>query len=352
MPIYLVLFLTVLFSACGNQNETAPHTEVVSVSTKEDSKLVMPSGVRCIFEDSKGNLWFGSHQEGLAIYNGSTFRYFNMDDGLSDNQIRSIQEDDKGTIWIGTANGICTFKDNRFVNRSSSYEQSFIGDTVWELSENDLWFNAGRKSGVYRYNGQLLTYLAFPVSENDNRFDPYIVTGISRGQNNIWFATYNAVFGYDGTTLEMTDNASLGLNKEMGYLHVRSILEDSKGNVWIGNNGIGVLLKSGKEVINFSEKQGLMHTNSARSGGKSPAGTLEHVFVIKEDNQGNIWFGDRDTGAWKYDGKTMTHYAVGTNLNSQHIWDFQQLKNGDFLAATAAGVVYKFANNQFIPVYH
>jgi hypothetical protein len=33
-------------------------------------------------------------------------------------------------------------------------------------------------------------------------------------------------------------------------------------------------------------------------------------FAIEEDSEGNIWFGDRDTGAWRYDGKTVmsSHY--------------------------------------------
>jgi hypothetical protein len=32
-------------------------------------------------------------------------------------------------------------------------------------------------------------------------------------------------------------------------------------------------------------------------------GQWNTFFAIEEDKEGNIWFGDRDTGAWKYDGK-------------------------------------------------
>jgi hypothetical protein len=35
-------------------------------------------------------------------------------------------------------------------------------------------------------------------------------------------------------------------------LHIRSIMEDSK-NLWIGNNGIGILKYDGKKIINFTE---------------------------------------------------------------------------------------------------
>ena len=44
---------------------------------------------------------------------------------------------------------------------------------------------------------------------------------------------------------------------------------------------------------------------------------MEHVFAIEEDLEGNIWFGDRDSGAWKYDGKTLTNYKIDTKLKSQ-----------------------------------
>ena len=75
----------------------------------------------------------------------------------------------------------------------------------------------------------------------------------------VWFGTYGAVIGYEGASLPtgqarftIIDNKSLGLNEETGYLHVRSIYEDSKGDLWIGNNGIGVLRYDGDTTINFS----------------------------------------------------------------------------------------------------
>ena len=73
-------------------------------------------------------------------------------------------------------------------------------------------------------------------------------------------------------------------------------------------------------INNFSEKNNLIHPTSTRRGDKSQTGTLEHVFAIEEDSQGNIWFGDRDTGAWKYDGETMTNYIIDNKLSTPMIW--------------------------------
>ncbi|MFZ1789376.1 MAG: two-component regulator propeller domain-containing protein [Saprospiraceae bacterium] len=76
-------------------------------------------------------------------------------------------------------------------------------------------------------------------------------------------------------------------------------------------------------------------------------GTLEHVFVIQEDSAGNIWFGDRDTGAWKYDGKTMTSYSINDKLSTSMIWSIYEDNNSDLLFGMADGGVYKFNEKSF-----
>lgn len=49
--------------------------------------------VRSILEDSKGNYWFGSWNEGVCRFDGKSLTYFTVEDGLGDNQVRSIHED-------------------------------------------------------------------------------------------------------------------------------------------------------------------------------------------------------------------------------------------------------------------
>jgi ligand-binding sensor domain-containing protein len=142
------------------------------------------------------------------------------------------------------------------------------------------------------------------------------------------------------------DSEKLNLKKNE-LLHIRSVLADSKGRIWIGNNGIGVLLKESETTINFSEKHNLIHPTSKRRGDKSQAGTLEHVFAIEEDSEGNIWFGDRDTGAWKYDGKTMKNYMIDKNLKSQMIWAIYKDNSNRLLFGMANGGVYKYNGKSF-----
>ncbi|HAD33319.1 MAG TPA: diguanylate cyclase, partial [Chitinophagaceae bacterium] len=83
----------------------------------------------------------------------------------------------------------------------------------------------------------------------------------------------------------------------------------------------------------------------------SPEGTLMHVFAIKEDSKGNIWFGDRDTGAWRFDGKEIKNFKLDSNISTQHIWDIFEDKRGNLLFASGERGVYKFNGNGFDRVF-
>ncbi|MFN0204588.1 MAG: two-component regulator propeller domain-containing protein, partial [Bacteroidia bacterium] len=209
--------------------------------------------------------------------------------------------------------------------------------------------NAGNREGVYRYDGIKLAYLAFPKPEKVNPDNLYAVTGFSKGKNGmLWIATYAGIFGYNGSQFNISLNdETLGLKKETGGLHVRSILEDSKGRLWIGNNGIGVLLKENNTILNFSEKHKLIHPTSSRRGDKSQPGTLEHVFAMEEDGDGNIWFGDRDTGLWKYDGKTMTNYTQKEGLSHDFVHTIYKDNKNELWVGLADGNIFKFNGKAF-----
>ncbi len=118
--IYLILILTLNFS-CVEKKSTEKETQKPElVETSETDTLKFTSGIRAIFQDSKGNYWFGSLEEGVAVYNGKSFIYFNNDDGLSDNQIHNIQEDKEGVIWFNTQQGVSSYDGIKIVNHTKA----------------------------------------------------------------------------------------------------------------------------------------------------------------------------------------------------------------------------------------
>lgn len=160
--IDLVLILILNFSCVEKRSPEKEIDKSGWPGTSQTSTLKFTSGIRAILQDSKGNYWFGSHNEGISFYNGKSFEYFTTNEGLSDNQIRSIQEDKNGKIWIGTSKGASVYDKGTLTNYSTkNHEPKY----EWNKTNGDLWFYAGEEDGVNRFDGKDINYLVFPKPE-------------------------------------------------------------------------------------------------------------------------------------------------------------------------------------------
>lgn len=353
--ICLVFSLT----SCINQkssNKTStgklPDSTVKESEYQKESvpQLKFESMIRSIFEDSKGNFWFGSDQEGVCKYDGESFTYFTTEDGLSDNQIRTIQEDQQGNIWFATGYGVCRYDGEKVTSLKAKnvFGLNGVSGNKWGKEATDLWFNGEVEGGIYRYDGQNLSVLEFPKLDLDQESFSITgtVTGVCYGKNDmLWMANYGGVLGYNGESFTY-------INKRGVEYHVRSIFEDSKGKLWIGNNGIGVLLYDGNTTINFTKENGLDTENAQRNRLTTQDGTLNHVFTITEDRNGNIWFGDRDTGAWRYDGSSLVNYTIKNGLPGMFVRTIYKDKKGDLWFGMERGNVCKFNGESFEKIFY
>ncbi len=86
--------------------------------TSFTTKDGLPSEVTRIIEDKKGNLWFGA-SDGLRRYDGKTFTYFK--DGLINPWIWEVLQDKTENIWVGTREtGLYIFNGKTFTNYSDN----------------------------------------------------------------------------------------------------------------------------------------------------------------------------------------------------------------------------------------
>src|SRR6478609_5969920 len=71
----------------------------------ETTEGLSESNVLCIFQDSKGFMWFGT-EDGLNKYDGYKITVYKNDpqnkNSLSENQVNDIIEDASGDLWIAT----------------------------------------------------------------------------------------------------------------------------------------------------------------------------------------------------------------------------------------------------------
>jgi len=341
-------FLIIVTTCCINQSKSNKENQIVQART-ESKLLKYTTAVRSILEDSKGNIWFGSYNEGVCLLHNGEFQYFTTENGLSNNQVRSIYEDKNGIIWFECGVGLSIYDGQKMTIYK---ERNYDSTKQWKLSDSDLWFkgdeSAGfnkleRNPGVYQFDGKTLFYRTFPVKIKSGQENQYsISTNFVRSKNGaVWFGTYGALIGYQGSDFKIINDSSLGLSDGPGHVHIRSIMEDSKGNLWIGNNGIGVLKYDGKKVVIFTDQQKLKKEDTKGN-------SLERVFSIGEDTFGNIWFGTVEFGAWRYDGNSVKNFTKEDGLESKHIWIIYKSKQGElwFGGADPSGV-YRFNGNSF-----
>jgi ligand-binding sensor domain-containing protein len=352
----LFLFSAVLISvtlSCNSQSQSS------SVHSKTDSpKLNYKTGVRSILEDSKGNIWFGSYNEGVCLLQNGKLQYFTTQNGLSDNQVRSIYEDQNGTIWFECGIGLSIYINEKM---SVHNERNYNSTKDVKLSNNDLWFKSDatmgnsdleKKSGVYQYDGKELFYHTFTIKDKLGNEVPWSKsTDFVRSKTGVlWFGAYSELIGYDGKNLITYNNESVGLNGTTENLHIRSLMEDSKGNLWIGNNcgggrsGIGVIKYDGKNFIQFT-KQNQLRTEDTKGS------SLDKVFSICEDSFGNIWFGTNESGVWCYDGNTLKNYTQKDGLDSGITWIIYKSKSGELWFGGGPNGVHRFTGQSFERIY-
>jgi ligand-binding sensor domain-containing protein len=62
-------------SSCSGQNAFTEQPQETYTENGEDSVLLKyTSGIRAILEDNKGDTWFGSHNEGVCLFDGKRSR--------------------------------------------------------------------------------------------------------------------------------------------------------------------------------------------------------------------------------------------------------------------------------------
>jgi hypothetical protein len=116
----LLFSLLTIFTSCNGQEKTntlkGPNTsypgptvirnfKAVGVAPDFDTTFVSQY-IRSIFQDSKGNLWFGTLGEGVVRYDVKTLTYFSNPDGFNNNTVYAINEDKRGNLWFGTDQGV------------------------------------------------------------------------------------------------------------------------------------------------------------------------------------------------------------------------------------------------------
>jgi signal transduction histidine kinase/ligand-binding sensor domain-containing protein/DNA-binding response OmpR family regulator len=112
---------------------------------------------RTFFEDSKKRRWISTMDKGIALYSKSKgpLKYYNKNDGLSNNQALCILEDDNHYLWISTSNGLSKFDPEKeqfrnFTSRDGLQNDQFTYGASYKADNGELLF--GGISGFNIFN--------------------------------------------------------------------------------------------------------------------------------------------------------------------------------------------------------
>ena len=192
--------------------------------------------------------FFPSRSQIYAQENRYVFSHLNVNDGLSQNQIKCIFRDSKGFVWIGTNAGLNRFDGSRIEIFSSENTGtgSIKNNTITAITEDkngDLWIATG--NGISILNGQ--TY-QFKIFEYSNNLNPecgdilYINALATDNEGNIWIGTNNGFFYHDiihgNTSRFLVDK----INCASLTNSISSIVQDHNGNMWLSSKN-GYLIK-------------------------------------------------------------------------------------------------------------
>lgn len=386
---YLVLFLVLYFHFSSAQEMTSIRFDHLTV----DDGLSQNS-VRCLLQDSKGFMWFGT-EEGLNRYDGYSFQVLQNRAGdttsLSTNDVRSIIEDRDGNIWVGTTDGlnILDRNTNAFsrvhlpVAAGHSARRNFIF-SLFEDQDRDIWI--GTRDGFYLFRHQ------------ENRFEffdhllsrrlPQVMSFFQDSEGKIWLGAQQGILFQLDKDKGVINDYSHELD-ELDLPDVSCILQDQDGVLWVGTysgllKGIPVKHRQSGAISyrfetvspslkNFVSKLNMIRCMAEDDKGLIWIGTFEGLLVldpqketfvglqnqddlptglsanfircIGKDNRGDIWLGTIQGGINVYHHSNfgfehnLSDWRIRMEMNGKIIQGFSEDAEGNLWVATRDGGV-------------
>lgn len=347
--------LAISLTGCNSQSSET------KTPLEDEAMLRAVSGIRGLFEDRRGDLWVVSTEWLCRVdlaaraAGEDAFTYF------PDISVRSmaaaVQEDADGRILVQDRTGLLVLRDGRF----EPFEDG-RGDTEakWNKQEGDLWFGASRGSelperertwGVHRIRDGKRRFLSFPEPSGESSGGFYAMTApaMPSPDGTLWFGTFEAAFGFNGESFDIIDRKRMGRGEDPRHVGLRNHYVDSRGLLWIADNGVGVYVYDGKDVTHFTALHQLRNEDT-------DGPPLDRSFSIGEDSDGTLWFGTAYSGAWRYrpderdpirEG-SFSRFGVEEGLPCQNIWMMYRTRAGELLfAGENPGGVYRFDGTRF-----
>jgi ligand-binding sensor domain-containing protein len=308
---YNDIISSVLMDRAGNLWFAATGRGVYRYDSRSFINLTIKDGlsgnnVSCIYEDKAGTLWFATGG-GVCKYDGKTFSKFPIPSPDSSSESKylkkessvcSILQDKKGNYWFLTLhNGVFRYDGKKFSN--------FLAHEVLvcliEDKEGKIWVGSWQHGGIYRFNGEDFVHI-------DGTSDDMVFCFFNDNKGDLWIGTRNrGVDKFDGKKfINYSDKDGLCNN------NLSCIFQDRSGTMWFGSD-INWSTERG-DACRFDGKRFENITSNASLTTKG--GRLYSVKTIVQDSLGNLWFGSRGGLLLRYDGSEFMDFSENVALKN------------------------------------
>ncbi|MBD8634930.1 ATP-binding protein [Stenotrophomonas sp. CFBP 13725] len=288
----------------------------------------LPSNtVNRMAEDRLGYLWIATN-DGLARFDGRSYRIWRAEDGLRDNRIWTVLADARNQLWIGTENaGLVRLSADRRVMRFYDRDSQplLASNTVWSVAatpDGAIWFGT-YEGGLYRIDADDTLQRFLPEEGNDRSLPsnsvPFLAT---LPDGSLWVGTKRGLARWTGHDFERAPDSVLG------DAMINGMTADADGSLWINTLGSVIVrhadgrfepapwpVPAGDQVLGMMlhDEQGGYWLDTRSGLGRGVAGRFQQVPLYSalargrvrpnwsgafQDREGGIWLASLNAGLW------------------------------------------------------
>lgn len=251
------------FSALNGQLSYFKDGVIYNESNNILLKLLKFNGVvTSFFEDSKGNIWFGTNKNMLARWDGRSLKKYTSTDHSGQFINTFVYEDKMGRIWASSAHCLRLFDGKNF-NKTSSGINQLSYKTAENLPDRTMFFLDNKGLNLKNGDQQTLTMKIDSALLSDNPGYFY-----AENEQELWMTTGSGVYHLEAGGVQTHYLPNLTTNQ---------VIKDNRENMWFTTtNGIYMLPKKSKRVYIIDNHNGLS-SNTVKS--------------VMKDHDGKLWLG-------------------------------------------------------------
>ncbi|MCP4216415.1 MAG: PAS domain-containing protein, partial [bacterium] len=206
--------------------------------------------------------------------------------GLPPDCISFICRTADGYIWLGTLNGLLRFngKTSRAFNRDNTPEMTNNRISALCASKNGgLWIGTEYDGVLFYKNGTFTKY-----DSQNGLADNWVFSVMEDHKGDTWIG------GVTGLT-HMQKGKCTVMYREESVKNVRSLLEESPGKIWISARNTGLFCLESGNLKKYTDKDGLSGTD---------------INFMCLDKAGNLWIGTYVHGLNRFRNGVFTNYDI------------------------------------------